>query len=402
MQLLCLTNEYPPYVISGAGVHVEYLTRELAQSMAVEVRCFGDQDCTRGNLRVKGVRFEEQTIHVPQPLLPVFGAIRRCWEMAAEGVDADIVHCHTWPTLWGGILAKWLYGVPFVLTVHALEHMSPWNRERFAGGYDFACWIERVSVEMADAVIAVSHSTKQDLIRLFRVPDDRVQVIYNGVDPTEFRKRLTTEALSRYGIDPSVPYLLYVGRLARHKGLAYLLHAITYMDPGYQIVLCARQPDTPAIAGEMKALIEQASTHREGIVWIQETLEKTALIELYSHAAVFCCPSLYEPFGLVNLEAMACETAVVATAVGGIPEVVVDGETGFLVPIEQMPEIPYKPRDPDQFAQDLAEPINHLMADAVLRERMGAAGRRRAEEVFAWNRIAAETMALYQQVMDRT
>ncbi|RMH31266.1 MAG: glycogen synthase [Nitrospirae bacterium] len=400
MQLLCLTNEYPPYVRTGAGVHVEYLTRELAQSIAVDVRCFGDQHFTQGNLRVQGLPFDEQAVRAPTPLHPVFGATRRCWDVAAAGVDADLVHCHTWHTLWGGILAKWLYGVPFVMTVHSLERMSPWNRERFGGGYDFACWVERSALEMADAVIAVSQSTKHDVQRLFRVPEDRVQVIYNGVDPTEFRKQVSMEALRRYGIDCSVPYLLYVGRLARQKGLPYLLQAMAYLDPEYQVVLCAGQPDTPALAAEIRRAVEQVAAHREGVIWIQQRVEKAELIELYSHAAALCCPSLYEPFGLVIVEAMACETPVVATAVGGIPEIVVDGETGMLVAVEQMSEAPYAPRDQDRFAQDLAEAINHLMADAVLRERMGQAGRRRIEELFTWSRIADETIGLYEHVLE--
>lgn len=401
LQLLCLTNEYPPYVWTGAGVHVEYLTREIAQSIAVDVRCFGDQHFTQGNLRVEGLAFDEQAIQAPKPLRPVLGATRRCWDVAAAGVDADLVHCHTWHTLWGGILAKWLYGVPFVITVHSLERMSPWNRERFGGGYDFACWVERSALETADAVIAVSQSTKHDLQRLFHVPEDRIQVIYNGVDPTEFRKQSSAATLQRYGIDSSIPYLLYVGRLARHKGLPYLLQAMAYMDHGYQVVLCAGQPDTPAVAAETQRAIEQAAAHREGVIWIQERVEKAELIELYSHAAALCCPSLYEPFGLVIIEAMACEIPVIATAVGGIPEIVVDGETGVLVPVEQMSDAPYAPRDQDRFAQDLAEAINHLMANGVLRERMGQAGRRRIEELFTWSRIASETLMLYERVLAR-
>jgi starch synthase len=306
------------------------------------------------------------------------------------------VHCHTWYSHFGGILAKKNYGTPLVITVHSLEPLRPWKREQLRGGYDFSLWIEKTALEMADAIIAVSGETKRDIERLFDVDPARVHVIHNGVDPEEYRKVSFTEALRRHGIDPKKPYLLFVGRITRQKGIVYLVRAIPYMDPNFQIVLCAGAPDTPEIAEEMKDAVESATRERSDVIWIDEMVDRNAVIELYSHAAVFCCPSIYEPFGIINLEAMACETAVVASAVGGIKEVVVDGETGFLVPLEQMKESPFEPLDPEKFSRDLAAKINELMRDRHLQEKFGKAGRKRAEERFSWSAIARKTKALYE------
>jgi starch synthase len=317
-------------------------------------------------------------------------------------VDADLVHCHTWYTHFGGILAKKNYGIPLVITVHSLEPLRPWKREQLAGGYDFSVWVEKTALEMADAVIAVSRGTKADIERLFQVNPKRVPVIYNGIDLDEYHKVSSTDALQRYGVDPARPYLLFVGRIARQKGIVHLARAIQFMDPGFQVVLCAGAPDTPEIADEMAKAVEQAKTHRSDIIWIQEMLDKKSVIEFYSHAAVFACPSIYEPFGIINLEAMACETAVVASAVGGIKEVVVDGETGFLVPLEQMQESPFEPRHPEKFSRDLAAKINQLMANPELRQKFGKAGRKRAEEKFSWSAIARETKTLYQSLVKRS
>jgi len=309
------------------------------------------------------------------------------------------VHCHTWYTHFGGILAKKNYRLPLVITVHSLEPLRPWKREQLAGGYDFSLWVEKTALEMADAIIAVSNETKRDIERLFEVGSNRVHVIYNGIDLDEYRKVDSIEALRRYGIDKKKPYLLFVGRIARQKGIIHLVRAIQFMDAGFQIVLCAGAPDTPEIAEEMKSAVEQAKKTRRDIIWIEEMVDKKTVIELYSHAAVFCCPSIYEPFGIINLEAMACETAVVASAVGGIKEVVADGETGFLVPLEQMKEAPFAPLDPEKFSRDLAARINQLMANPSLREKFGKAGRKRAEEKFSWSAIARQTKALYQSVV---
>jgi glycogen synthase len=398
VKVLFLTNEYPPHVYGGAGVHVDYLSRELAKMMPVEVRCFGDQRLEKGNLKVTGFGVDTSEFTCPKPLRSVFGAVRRCTDFNTTNIDADLVHCHTWYSHFGGILAKKNYGIPLVITVHSLEPLRPWKREQLGGGYDFSLWVEKTAMEMADAVIAVSQGTKDDIERLFDVDPARVPVIYNGIDLHEYRKVDSTAALTRYGIDPKKPFLLFVGRIARQKGIVHLVRAIPFMDPGFQIVLCAGAPDTPQIAEEMKSAVEQAKATRPDIIWIDEMVDKKTVIELYSHAAVFCCPSIYEPFGIINLEAMACETAVVASAVGGIKEVVVDGETGFLVPLEQMTESPFEPLHPEKFSRDLAAKINQLMADPDLRQKFGKAGRKRAEEKFSWSDIAQETKALYESL----
>ena len=398
MKVLFLTNEYPPHIYGGAGVHVDYLSRELTKTMEIEVRCFGDQDYHSGNLKVTGFGLDASEFTCPEPLQSVFGAVRRCIDFNTTNIDADLVHCHTWYTHFGGILAKLNYGIPLVITVHSLEPLRPWKREQLAGGYDFTVWLEKTALEMADAVIAVSRETKADIDRLFSVTPERLHIIHNGIDLEEYRKVESTDALRHCGIDPAKPYLLFVGRITRQKGIVHLVRAIQYMDRGFQIVLCAGAPDTPAIADEMKRAVEEARAKRNDIIWIDQMVNKSTIRELYSHAAVFCCPSIYEPFGIINLEAMACEAAVVASAVGGIKEVVVDGETGFLVPLEQMSESPFEPTEPDQFARDLAERINQLMKNPALQEKFGRAGRKRAEEKFSWLAIAQQTQALYEKV----
>ena len=396
LKVLFLTNEYPPHIYGGAGVHVGYLSRELAKSMPVEVRCFGDQNFEERNLKVRGFELDTTDFTCPKPLQSVFGAVRRCTDFNTTNIDADLVHCHTWYSHFGGILAKLNYGIPLIITVHSLEPLRPWKREQLGGGYDFSLWIEKTALEMADAIIAVSSETKRDIERLFEVDPNRVRVIHNGIDLEEYRRVDSTDALKRHGINPDKPYLLFVGRIARQKGIVYLVRAIQFMDPSFQIVLCAGAPDTPEIAIEMQKAIEQAKAKRSDIIWIEEMVDRSAVIELYSHAAVFCCPSIYEPFGIINLEAMACGTAVVASAVGGIKEVVVDGETGFLVPLEQMNESPFEPIDTEEFSRDLAEKINQLMKDRQLREKFGKAGRKRVEEKFSWSAIAQKTKALYE------
>lgn len=398
MKVLFLTNEYPPHIYGGAGVHVGYLSRELARTIDVDVRCFGDQDSQDGRLKVKGYQLDTSSFTCPDPLKSVFGAVRRCVDFNTTRIDADLVHCHTWYSHFGGILAKKNYGIPLVITTHSLEPLRPWKREQLAGGYDFSLWVEKTALEMADAVIAVSNETKADIERLFEVDPKRVHVIHNGIDLDEYRNVAATDALSRHGVDLQKPFLLFVGRITRQKGIIHLVRAIQFMDPDFQIVLCAGAPDTPEIGEEMKEAVAAAQKTRKGIFWIEEMLDREAVVELYSHAAVFCCPSIYEPFGIINLEAMACETAVVASAVGGIKEVVVDGETGFLVPVDFM-EGTFKLANAEKFSRDLAAKINLLMKDRSLREKFGKAGRKRAEEQFSWTRIAQKTTALYQTLI---
>jgi len=396
MKALFLTNEYPPHIYGGAGVHVEYLSRDLAKLMPVDVRCFGDQNTTIDQLAAHGFGLDASAWTAPKPLQSVFGAIQRCLDFNTTNIDADIVHCHTWYAHFGGILAKLNYGIPLVITVHSLEPLRPWKREQLGGGYDFTCWLERTALEMADAVIAVSEGTRRDVEKLFRIDPSRLHIIYNGIDPSEYQAVTTRGVLDRFGIDSAKPYALFLGRITRQKGIIHLVNAIEHLDPGFQVVLCAGAPDTPEIAAEMKAAVARAQSRRDGIIWIDQMLDNPSKIELYSHAGVFVCPSIYEPFGIINLEAMACGRAVVASAVGGIPEVVADGHTGHLVPVEQMTESPFEPVNPGKFSRDLAARINEIMADPAKQKAFGDAGRQRAIDIFSWASIAKQTKALYE------
>jgi glycogen synthase len=281
VKVLFLTNEYPPHIYGGAGVHVGYLSRELAKMMPVEVRCFGDQRLEEGNLKVVGFQLDTSSFTCPKPLRSAFGAVRRCIDFNTTNIDADLVHCHTWYTHLGGILAKKNYAVPLVITVHSLEPLRPWKREQLAGGYDFSLWVERAALEMADAIIAVSSETKSDVERLFAVDSTRVHVIHNGIDLNQYRKVDSTAALKRHGIDPNKPYLLFVGRITRQKGFQHLVRAIQFMDRDFQIVLCAAAPDTPGMAEEMRTAVERAKMQRPGIIWIDEMVDQKTACELY-------------------------------------------------------------------------------------------------------------------------
>ena len=398
MKALFLTNEYPPYVYGGAGVHVEYLSKELAKLIDVEVRCFGDQDDNSDSLSVKGHSLEGFVAdNCPPNLKGILNTLGKCISFNMDPVSADVVHCHTWYAQFGGVLSKLLYGTPLFITVHSLEPLRPWKREQLGGGYDLSSWIEKTALEMADCVIAVSNETAEDVKNLFDVSADKLEVVYNGIDTEQYSKKEDDGTLVKNGIDPDKPYVLFVGRITRQKGIIHLVNAIKYFDPDFQVVLCAGAPDTPEIAAEMKAAIARVQENREGVIWIEDMIDKDSAIQLYSHADVFCCPSIYEPFGIINLEAMSCETAVVASAVGGIKEVVVHGETGLLVPVEQYKESPFEPIDPDKFAKDLASAVNTVMRDADLRESMAQKGRERAEKLFSWTAIAEQISGLYKK-----
>ena len=399
MKVLHLTNEYPPHIYGGAGVHVDYLSRAQAKLGKVEIRCFGNQKHSAKNLGALGVALNDKHYTAPAPLRIVFGAMQRCVDFNARTIDADVVHAHTWYTHFGGILAKQCYSIPLVITTHSLEPLRPWKREQLSGGYDFTCWIEKMALEMADAVVAVSHEAKKDILRLFDVNPRKVHVIYNGIDPKEYRKVKAPQKLKKFGIDLSKPYVLFLGRVTRQKGIIHLVNAIKHMDPNYQVVLCAGAPDTKAIADEMRSSVQKIQKKRGGVIWIQNMLDTPTKIALYSHAAVFCCPSIYEPFGIINLEAMACETPVVATAVGGIKEVVVPNKTGLLVPLKQKKISPFDPVSPEKFSKDLARGINRLMRDETLRKKMGKAGRKRAVDIFSWDAIAKQYHALYRSLV---
>jgi starch synthase len=321
--------------------------------------------------------------------------------MARDRLDASVVHCHTWYTAMAGFLAKKLWGVPLVVTIHSLEPLRPWKVEQLGAGYHLSSWMEKTAIEDADAVVAVSRETRDDVLRLFDVAPERVHVVHNGIDPGEYRRTAAVDALTARGVDPARPFVLFVGRITRQKGIIHLVDAIPWIDPALQVVLCAGAPDTPEIGQEMAARVAEVSACRGGVVWLKEMLPRPDVIQLYSHAAVFCCPSVYEPFGIINLEAMACGTAVVASAVGGIPEVVVDGETGLLVDPVLEPGT-FDPADPPAFSRALAAAINRVALDPALRARFGENGRRRVEEHFSWSAIAQRTLAVYQSALANT
>jgi alpha-maltose-1-phosphate synthase len=391
------TNEYPPHVYGGAGVHVEYLSRELSKLVPVEVRCFGEQDLTSQNLRVKGYGPWSEA---RQDTDPRFGgaldAVYRSLAMAKDNLVASVVHSHTWYVQFAGFLAKKLWGIPFVLTTHSLEPLRPWKVEQLGNAYHLSTWIENNGIMEADAVIAVSQETRNDVLRGFPgVNPGKVHVIHNGIDLQQYRKNPGVDALVKRGVDPERPYVLFVGRITRQKGIIHLVNAIPSIDPSIQVVLCAGAPDTPEIGHEMAVGVEKASAGRPGVIWIREMLPREDVIQFYSHAAVFCCPSVYEPFGIINLEAMACETAVVASAVGGIPEVVVPQQTGLLVDLELKPGT-FDPVDPQKFSARLAAAINRIALEPGLREELGSNGRRRVEDHFSWTAIAQRTLDLYR------
>lgn len=400
-EVALFTNEYPPNVYGGAGVHVEYLSRALAREVPVEVRCFGDQDVREGSLRVRGYpAWVEAGENTDPRFRGALDAFYRNLAMAKDTLNASLVHCHTWYTSMAGFIAKQLWDVPLVLTIHSLEPLRPWKAEQLGSGYRLSSWMERTAMEAADAIIAVSRETREDVLRHFDVRPERVHVIHNGIDLEEYRRTAETAGIERHRIDLTRPYVLFVGRITRQKGIFHLLDAVPQLDPRLQVVFDSSTADTPEIRREMEVRIAEVSAQREGVIWIQEMVPREELIQLFSHAAVFCCPSVYEPFGIINLEAMACETPVVASAVGGIPEVVVPGETGLLVDPE-LKSGTWEPRDPAKFARELAEAIERIALDPELRRRFGQAGRRRAEQQFSWRAIALQTLDLYRPLVAR-
>ncbi len=395
--VLC-TNEYPPEIYGGAGVHVDYLSRALSKFIQVDVRCFGDQEAASDGLSVRGYRPWAELASRGRPEhLSAFNALTTNLAMIRDDLEADVVHCHTWYTYLAGLVARELWEVPLVVTAHSLEPLRPWKREQLGGAYQVSSWVERQAMETADRVIAVSNETARDIERVYPGASGKIEVIYNGIDANEYRPVPSREIPDRFGIDDSRPYVLFVGRITRQKGIIHFVDAIRHIDPEAQIVLVAGAPDTPEIAREMQEHIAAAQNAHDAIFWIREMLSVEEKTGLYSHAAVFCCPSVYEPFGIINLEAMACEAPVVSSSVGGIPEVVVDGETGILVDPDLIPDT-FTPRDPELYARRLAQSINTVLRDPERARSYGTEGRLRAVEHFSWDHIAAETVRLYNRL----
>ncbi|MDP9116820.1 MAG: glycogen synthase [Actinomycetota bacterium] len=385
MRVAVLTREFPPEVYGGAGVHVEFLVRELRRLVDVDVHCFGARRDSDG---VRAYR-------PPAELAAANAAIQTLGidlEMAAAVGNADVLHSHTWYANMAGVLGAQLHGIPHVLTAHSLEPQRPWKAEQLGGGYRVSSWAERQAYESADAVVAVSYGMRADVLDSYPFLDPaRVHVIHNGIDATLYAPTPPTDVLARHGVDPSRPFAVFVGRVTRQKGLAHLLAAAARFDPSIQLVLCAGAPDTKQIAAETEAAVARLAASRTGVVWIREMLARESLVELLTAATVFVCPSIYEPLGIVNLEAMACETAVVASAIGGIPEVVADGLTGILVPRLAVTDA--------EFEAALAEAVNALCADPGRAAAMGLAGRERAVREFGWDAIARRSVELYQTLV---
>ncbi|MFG3061699.1 MULTISPECIES: glycogen synthase [unclassified Streptomyces] len=382
MRVGLLTREYPPDVYGGAGVHVEFLARELRSLTDLDVHCWGEGGAG-GVVR-----------HRSWPALDTANDALRTFSVdlsiAAVLQDRELVHSHTWYANLAGHLAKLLYGIPHVMTAHSLEPLRPWKAEQLGGGYALSSWAERTAVEAADAVIAVSGAMRDDILGCYPDLDPaRVHVVHNGIDTSLYRPDPGTDVLARLGLDPGRPYVLFVGRITRQKGVPHLLRAVRHIDPDTQVVLCAGAPDTPEIDREFRDLFEELSRSREGVHWIPKMLPRPDVIQLLTHATVFVCPSVYEPLGIVNLEAMACGTAVVASRTGGIPEVVDDGRTGLLVDVD------------DDFEEHLARALDSVLADPVAAERLGEAGRERAVKQFGWDTVARRTVRLYEGLLEQ-
>jgi starch synthase len=443
MRVGLMTREYPPYVYGGAGVHVEYLSRELAKKIEVEVHAWGDEPEHDSLKDYAGPHMQNLHVKFESPWAQISHGTQAKFKGALEALSLnliqqlhleklDVIHTHTWYVSMAGFLAKKLYAIPFVLTTHSLEPLRAWKAEQLGSGYALSSWMEKTAIMDADAIVAVSNGTKADIIRAYpEVDAARIHVIYNGIDLEQYQWTPKTDAHAKYGVDVTRPYVLFVGRITRQKGVTHLVDAIPHLPPGTQVVLCAGAPDTPEIAAEMREKVEAVrrqtplsqeaavevhtppGVEPEGhaiatgdplgvghnIVWIEQMVTKEEAIQLYSHCAVFCCPSVYEPFGIINLEAMACRAPVVASAVGGILEVVVEGETGYLVPFTADPATTF-PDDPQQFSKDLALRVTELLKDPVKAKAMGEAGRKRVEEHFSWTAIADQTIALYRKLIE--
>jgi starch synthase len=383
-----LTREYPPDVYGGAGIHVEYLARELRRVAEVSVECWG---APRDEAGVTAHR-PWAALSEPKPEATALEAMSINLAMAAAVKGVDIVHSHTWYANLGGHLAKLTWSIPHVVTTHSLEPLRPWKAEQLGGGYNLSRFCEQTAIEAADAVIAVSKGMRHDVLATYPTLDpQRVHVIHNGIDAEVYRPLPSDETLVNLGIDPDIPFALFAGRLTRQKGLQLWLAAAEKIDPRHQLVIVASSPDTPELAAEVAALAERVRANRGNLVWIGRFIPLEDLIHLYSSATVFVCPSIYEPFGLVNLEAMACETAVVASSVGGIPEIVVEGETGYL--------IDYDPEDLESFKGGLAARVDKLLSEPTLAKQMGKAGRQRVLRHFGWPAIAARTLELYDSIL---
>ena len=396
MRIALFTNEYPPHVYGGAGVHVEHLVPALQRHVDVSVHRFAETDQPiSGESYGAWAALDGTAAHTA-----ALRVLSTDLAMAAGVEGADLVHSHTWYANFAGHLARLLYGIPHVCTTHSLEPLRPWKAEQLGGGYAVSSFCEQTALEAAERIIAVSAQMRDDIVRCYPAVDpERVAVVHNGIDVDAYRRVAQTDVLERHGIDPGRPAVVFVGRITRQKGVVHLLEAAEHLDPQAQLVLCAGAPDTPEIADEVGRAVQRLQTQRSGVIWIQQMLPRPDVVQILSHATVFVCPSIYEPFGLVNVEAMACEAAVVASRTGGIPEIVVEGETGLLVDVGPPADAYGTPQDRTGFARRLADALNTLVADPARAQAYGAAGRRRVEALFSWDAIAEQTAAIYASAL---
>jgi starch synthase len=404
MRIALLSNEYPPHIYGGAGVHVDYLARELVTlengNHFLQILCFGEQKARSENNLVQGITSREDLPFQDSRHKKLFDALYRNLVMAGSVKEADLVHCHTWYTHFAGCLLRELLDIPLILTVHSLEPHRPWKEEQLANAYAVSTWLEKTALLNADGIIAVSRSMKEDVQQLYGVSPDRIRVIHNGIDLDHYKPTFDREIIRSYGINPDKSFILFVGRITRQKGILHLVNGLPHIERDTQIVLCAGAADTEKLSGEMKQRVEEvrASTNNQ-IIWIPEFLPEDHMVVLYSHASLFVCPSVYEPFGIINLEAMACNTPVVASAVGGICEVVVHNETGMLVDFDRGDNL--EPKRPEQFSRDLATAINQLLTSPEKLKAMGIESRKRVEQHFSWENIAQQTLEYYREAIER-
>jgi starch synthase len=407
MKILLLSNEYPPHVYGGAGVHVGHLSRELAQlnegSHIVNILCFGEQREEHANKTVEGIHMKNSDFPYRNPRhKKLIDTLLRNVLMIGSASKADIIHCHTWYTHLAGCLIKRIYGIPLVITAHSLEPQRPWKLEQLGSAYRASCWVEKTAFENADGIIAVSNALRTSINELYGISLDQICTIPNGIDVTVFKPTYNPDILASYGIKPDRPFLLFVGRITRQKGIFHLLDTVKYLSKDVQVVLIATDPDTAEIGEEMSKKIKQIrSEDRHEIIWINTFVPEDHLVIIYSHASVFVCPSIYEPFGIINLEAMACETPIVASAVGGIREIVTDGETGLLVPFEPRGTNCPEPKDPDKFSRDIASAVNSLLAPSPPLHNIGTNAREKVEKSYSWKGVAAQTLDFYSRLIEQ-
>ena len=402
MKIALFSNEFPPNIYGGAGVHIDFLSQELAKLGQVEVRCFGNQLESTNSMNVIGIQSSLNKMEDDaNQHIKMFHNLSKNVEMSQNTLDADVIHCHTWYTHLAGIFSRELLQVPLILTTHSLETHRPWKVEQLGNGYFLSRWIENHAYNTADGIIAVSQQMKVDVIEAYGVAPEKVTVIHNGIDPEFYKPTFDTDLLLEYGINPEIPFVLFVGRITRQKGISQLISAAKYFNKNCQVVLCAGAPDTEEIARETESLIQELQSQRDGIILISEMLPREKIKVLYSHARVFACPSLYEPFGIINLEAMSCETPVVGRAVGGIPEIIIEGETGYLIELESISRTDFNPKNPEEFQKNFAEKINLLLDDENLATQMGKAGRERVLDIFSWESIAKTTYNYYEKVISK-